>query len=166
MRSMSTHTSIRAAKAFMMLLCGAAMLMSVGCSAGFNKQFETAKAMPIPNDDAIVGAWEGRWEDGDGHGGPLRAIVTPAGQNTYKAQFHAGYMNILTHESTVMLEGEKLGNKFAFDGTADLGWFAGGEYQYHGTITPASFHSTYDSKKHDGTYELHRPDSVEPFSGQ
>ena len=119
MPSMSTHTSIRAAKAFMMVLCGAAMLMSVGCSAGFNKQFETAKAMPIPNDDAIVGAWEGRWEDGDGHGGPLRAIVTPAGQNTYKAQFHAGYMNILTHESTVMLDGEKLGNKFAFDGSAE-----------------------------------------------
>ena len=160
---MSTHPSIRAANVFTLMLAAALLLLG-GCSGGFEKKFETARAMPIPAGDPIVGAWEGTWTGTDGHAGPLRAILTPAGTNAYRAEFHAGY-SIFTHESTVMLTGQRLGNKLSFRGEEDLGWMAGGVFNYQGTVTPTTFHSTYDSEKHDGVYEMHRPEGVEPFGG-
>ena len=164
MRTMRTHL-FSFVRSLLTAACCLAMLMCVGCSGSFNKKFETAKAMPIPASDPLVGAWEGSWEGTDGHTGPLRAIVTPAGADAYKVQFHAGYMNLFTHQSTVTFTGQKVGNKFGFSGTtADLGWLAGGTYTYAGTITPMRFHSTYDAKSHKGVYEMTRPEGVDPFA--
>jgi hypothetical protein len=157
-------------RSFAMVMVAAVLAgMLGGCGAGaYEEKFSVAQAMPIPAEDPIVGAWEGTWEDADGHSGQLKAIVTPArtAANVYDVEFHATYFNDwFDHVSVVTLTGKRIGNKVVFEGEKDLGSMAGGVYRYTGHITPAYFHADYttDSNKYRGIYELRRPEGVVPI---
>ena len=50
-----------------------------------------------------------------------------------------------------------LGNvTLSFTADADLGWLAGGKYEYDGSVEGDDFQSTYNSKGDHGTFEMQR----------
>ena len=115
---------------------------------------------PAPK-NGIAGRWEGTWRsDANGHTDALRCLMTAQTNGFYSARFHAQYKRGLFRFSfsyTVPLEVRREGDAFRFDGGADLGWLAGGQYHYHGTATATNFHSTYDSKYDRGVFDMTRP---------
>jgi hypothetical protein len=43
------------------------------------------------------------------------------------------------------------------EGGADLGWLAGGKYEYNGRATPSRFFCTFQSEEDHGVFSLQRP---------
>jgi hypothetical protein len=137
------------------LLC-ALICVLTGCSS-FNKEWRAAaKAVPAPN--SIEGRWEGEWRsEQNGHHGMLRAVVTKASTNTYRAHYKATYKSILHFSYVATLHGAETNGVVTLEGDADLGKLAGGVYTYKGTANSAKFESTYKSKYDHGQYEMNRP---------
>lgn len=137
------------------------LLISGGCSS-FDRDFNAArsaqgpKLQPTPD---IAGAWEGRWQSDNGHGsGRLRCLLTPLADGAYQARFRATYWGILKASYTVILRGAgQEGQTILLSGEEDLGFLAGGTYQYRGRVTPADFSCAYSSKYDHGTFTLTRP---------
>ena len=46
---------------------------------------------------------------------------------------------------------------FLFEGGADLGWYAGGRYEYQGHADGRDFFSTYHNKSDHGDFRMKRP---------
>ena len=138
------------------MIVGAAMTLA-GCS-GFDRAWKAAEERPTP-EDAITGRWVGTWQsEVNDHSGKLRAIITKQDENTYLARYHATYAGWLTFETKARLRGEPTGeNRVELRGEEDLGWLAGGVYEYDGHATPEEFYSTYKSKHDHGTYTMMRP---------
>ena|SRR5687768_14180644 len=146
--------------------CGlilAALVFAGGCSS-FDRDFKAARAAsqlhPAPS---IGGAWEGRWRSENGHGsGKLRCLLTPLSEGAYQARFKATYLGFLKATYNVTLRGAgQEGEAVLLAGEEDLGFFAGGKYQYRGRVTPTGFSCTYDSKHDRGTFTLMRPPPLE-----
>ncbi len=134
----------------------AALLLAGGC-ASFDHEWEQAAKQPSPADD-MTGRWQGVWvSESTGHADQLRAVIDRKDDGTYRAQFHAKYHTILSFGYTVPLKVEKTGSAFKFSGEADLGWLAGGLYQYAGRADATNFSSTYTSKDDHGTFQMGRP---------
>jgi hypothetical protein len=47
--------------------------------------------------------------------------------------------------------------EWAFDGEADLGWLAGGQFRCEGTASTNGLRAAYESKRDRGTFTLSRP---------
>ncbi|HYE21574.1 MAG TPA: hypothetical protein VEA69_24225 [Tepidisphaeraceae bacterium] len=150
-------TSIGSVMAVVVGVCAAAA--SGGCS-GFDAAYEKALAQGAPA-GSIEGAWDGTWTSHGGHGGGrLRAVITRAGPDTYRAWFRAGFWKILEASQEVNLKVSSApasSGEVRAAGEEDLGWLYGGVYKYEATATPGKFDATYTSKYDRGVFEMARP---------
>lgn len=129
------------------------MLAATGCSR-FDRDWTAAAG--TTNADSIEGAWTGRWQSDAGHGGgTLRAIVTKRAEREYAARFEATFWGFLRGRYQINLATDEDGKRIT--GEEDLGFLAGGVYDYEGTIAPDAFDVKYRSKHDHGTFTLTRP---------
>jgi hypothetical protein len=132
------------------------VVLSVGCSS-FNRDWKRAAALAAPTND-IAGAWEGKWvSDANGHNGRLRCLLTQTNEMIYEARYHAKFWKIFSYRYTVPMRVRRNAAGFTFTGDANLGWLAGGVYEYRGFASPTNFFSTYVSKQDQGTFRMQRP---------
>lgn len=133
--------------------------MFAGCST-FQRDWdamETSSGAVSTVEKGLIGQWEGTWlSDANGHGGGLRCIITPNETGTLIARYHATYARILTFEYEMPMRVENDGDTYRFAASADLGWLAGGRYEYEGTVVGDEFNSTYRSKGDHGTFRMQR----------
>jgi hypothetical protein len=140
------------------LLLMALLTFTSGCTS-FHKRWDEASKTPPPA-SGIEGRWEGTWQsEKNGHNGPLRCIISRQGENLFEAHYYAKYKWGFTFSFayTAPLRTARYQQEYRFVGEADLGWYAGGLYQYTGQATPDRFFSTYTSKHDHGTFTLSRP---------
>jgi len=131
-------------------------LLGLGCSS-FNREWKAAAATPPPPND-IAGRWQGTWlSHQNGHTDKLRCLVTKQSDDVYQARFQAKYRKVLSFGYTVPLHVKQTNGVFQFEGDADLGWLAGGQYHYEGKASPTMFFSTYQCKRDRGVFEMTRP---------
>src|SRR6185436_9318165 len=122
------------------LLC--IFLGTVGCSS-FHRDWKAA-ARPAPP-QSLEGRWEGTWHsDMNDHKNQLRCLVTRGTNDIFFARFHAKYRKVFTwsFSYTVPLTVRQRGDDFLVEGEADLGWYAGGHYDYMGNASATNFFST------------------------
>ena len=144
-----------------LILSGSAVLLMGGCSS-FNRDWRQAAQVPA---QGVEGRWIGGWHsDYNQHEGPLRCLITKKDGNTYHTRFHAKYkLGFLTisypydMDMTITLNAKT----YSFKGEADLGWLAGGVYQYDGNGTLANIDMDYQASKDHGTFRLYRPKDSE-----
>lgn len=139
-------------------LAGGLLLTAlVGCSQ-FGREWRAAARQPPPA-DSLAGRWEGRWvSEVNGHTGRLRALLTPTGEHTWRAHFHARYAGLFAFGYTVELRATNDASGVAhFGGSADLGRLAGGVYTYAGRADATNFLATYASRSDHGRFEMGRP---------
>jgi hypothetical protein len=133
-----------------------------GCSS-FQREWKksppSALASSTDTGLAIAGRWEGTWQSThNGHNGALRCIVRPLSKDVYSARFHAKYRRLLNLRFgyTALLKVTTEPPRSTFRGEADLGWYAGGVYQYEGHVEGTNFTSTYSCKYDQGTFRMTR----------
>jgi hypothetical protein len=85
--------------------------------------------------------------------------MTKQSEGTYEARFHARFWKIFSYRYRVPLQVQEHAQdgRFTFQGTSDLGWWAGGNYTAEGTATAQQFDATYRSKWDHGYFRLTRP---------
>ena len=110
---------------------------------------------------SVTGRWEGTWRsEVNGHTDQLRCLMTTLTNGLCSARFQAKYRRGIfrfTFGYAVPLSVVNRGGRFEFEGEANLGWYAGGLYRYHGTATATNFTSTYRCKYDHGTFQMTRP---------
>ena len=150
------RVSLRAIRHFLgLLLLGLAV---TGCST-FNRDWKAAASIAAPAND-ITGRWEGTWQsEATGHHGKLRSLVTHLAGGDYQARYRAKYLRIMSFSYPVRLKVAAAEDGFKFNGEANLGWYAGGRYQYEGRASATNFFSTYKSKDDHGSFQMTRPAS-------
>src|SRR5713226_3012766 len=131
-------------------------LAATGCST-FNRDWKAAASTAAPAND-ITGRWEGTWQsEATEHHGKLRCLVTYLEGGDYQARYRAKYLRIMSFSYPVRLKVAAAEDGFKFNGEADLGWYAGGRYQYQGRASATNFFSTYKSKDDHGSFQMARP---------
>jgi hypothetical protein len=137
---------------------GLVVLLVTGCSS-FHREWDAAAEQPVaPN--SIEGCWQGTWRsDANGHTDALRCLITRGTSDSYSARFHAKYRKVFrfSFSYTVPLTVTEKEGALQFEGAADLGWLAGGNYTYKGRATATNFFSTYSCKYDHGVFEMTRP---------
>lgn len=133
---------------------------TTGCSS-FERAWRAAEQQPHDT-NSIVGRWEGTWRsEVNGHNDRLRCLMTPLTNGAYSARFHARYKKVVrfAFSYTVPLTTTNVSSPgvFQFQGSANLGWHAGGTYSYEGKASPTNFFSRYNSKYDHGTFQMTRP---------
>jgi hypothetical protein len=146
-------------RAFQTLFLAASSALAIfwitGCST-FDRDWQAAAKFPREPGD-IQGPWQGTWlSDTTKHTDRLRCIISKTDVHTYQARFKAHYRKVLTFGYSVPLETRPVGDGFRFKGEADLGWLAGGLYEYEGSADGTNFFSTYFSKYDKGTFRMGR----------
>ena len=142
------------------ILCTVRIIWIVGgCS--FARAWRATEQSPHAT-NSIAGQWKGTWRsEVNGHNDQLRCIMTPLTNGIYAARFHARYKKVIpfTFSYTVPLTvtNSSSPSNFQFQGSANLGWYAGGIYTYEGIASLTNFFSTYDSKYDRGTFQMIRP---------
>jgi len=140
-----------------------ALSFTPGCSS-FNRAWEAADQNAVPS-NSLAGRWEGKWHSGhNGHQDALRGLFSPATNGVCQARFHARYSRWGLHLSfsyTVPLHLQSTNDVQRFRGEANLGWYAGGVYQYEGTVSATNFFSTYRCRYDHGEFQMHRPAAAE-----
>jgi len=133
------------------------LTLAGGCSS-FNREWEAAADAPTGPAD-LTGRWRGSWvSQADGHRGELRCVISEPCENRYRAHFKATYWKIFQFEYALNLRAKPPANgQVEFVGKEDLGWLAGGLYQYNGAATAQDFHCQYSSKYDFGTFSMKRP---------
>ncbi len=131
------------------------LLGAAGCSS-FNRAWQRAGQAPVPTGN-LAGRWQGTWlSEVNGHTDQLRCLVAPEPDGSFRARFHAKYRKIFSFGYTVRLNVRTNDQRFAFEGEANLGWYAGGLYHYTGWAESTNFHATYSCKYDHGTFDLTR----------
>lgn len=136
-------------------------LLLTGC---YESRWSDAGKQTIP-EGSIAGRWEGTWKsDSNGHDGGLRCIISEVTHDSFKADFHATYGWIFSfgYSATMKITaGTTLpasGPAYVyFKGDEDIGWLAGGVYQYDGKVGPTIFFCNYKSGGDHGVFQLSRP---------
>jgi hypothetical protein len=127
-----------------------------GCST-FNRNWRRAD-VPPPAENSVEGPWQGTWHsEATGHNGALRCLMLREGDSHFQARFRATYGGIFHYSYTAELELHPHDTGWEFDGEANLGKLAGGEYFYEGRATATNLVSTYRSKHDHGLFEMKRP---------
>lgn len=127
-----------------------------GCST-FDRDYEAALNRPHAV-DSPEGPWSGRWTSTrNGHTGELRCIVQKSVDDTYTARFKARFWKCFTYTSTADLTMTHVDGEHTFAGNAELGWLAGGRYEYEGRVNRKFFFSEYENKWDHGTFYMERP---------
>lgn len=139
-------------------LCWVAALCLVlisGC-ASYRRDWRAADCFDCQM-SGLEGRWEGTWcSHVTGHHGTLRAIITRQDDGCYYAQFRATYAYLVPFSFAVPLTVTESAGIYHFDGQADLGWLAGGQFNYSGTATACDLESGYCADDDHGVFELHR----------
>lgn len=137
------------------LLCLVPWLMlATGCST-YERDWKRAGAAAAQ--DPLVGRWQGSWRsDKNGHHGGLRCLITRVDPNTCDARFRATYLKIFCYTHTARLTTATTGDGLTWVGSEDLGWLAGGRYDYKAEIRGDRFLSTYDCPRDHGVFEMTR----------
>ena len=92
--------------------------------------------------------------------GSLRCLVTRRPDQGFDARYHATYSDwcgTLGFEYTVPMTTEDSPDGWRLHGSADLGWLAGGVYEYDGLATVARFFCNYQAREDHGVFKLERP---------
>ena len=131
----------------------------VGCS-GFESRWRAN--LDAPASDEVAGCYAGTWESApSGHTGDLRAVVEPVGEGRYHVWYYAVFsvpyvFFELDYEHDLDLAAEAGEDGLRFVGEADLGWLAGGLYEYRGRIVGDRFVSRYRAQEDHGVFQLDR----------
>lgn len=142
-----------------LLLTGFSLLtpLVTGC-ASFGASWKAAGRDLAPMGE-FRGRWEGTWtSDANGHSGRLRSVITEVGEGIYRAKFHATFAGFLTFTTETDLSASRDGDTWRFMGKSDLGWLAGGEYEYEGEATDRECTFNYRSKFDHGVFRMTRKD--------
>lgn len=121
---------------------------------------EQWRAAGRPADAAdLSGRWIGQWLSATtGHGGPLRSVLVMTSPHRWHARFHARYARILRAcYVTELHAAETPGGRYTLSGRSDLGWAAGGLYEYDGEASETEFICRYRSRLDEGEFRLRRP---------
>jgi len=134
-----------------------ALLVFTGCST-FEQDWRHATLQAPVKPSSPAGPWQGSWlSQANGHTGELRCLVTEKHANEYEFRFKATYWKLFRYGYTVNMSTASTTNGYAFQGAENLGYLAGGNYSYEGTITTNNFVATYKCKFDHGTFQMHRP---------
>ncbi|MFP6762761.1 MAG: hypothetical protein VB858_04060, partial [Planctomycetaceae bacterium] len=99
-----------------------------GCA--FEREWQSAQGYSWPENE-LAGCWDGKWHsDWNNHEGRLRAIITKQGEGYYHAHFKATFLKIVPYEFELPMLVTDAGQVYTFQGDADLGLLAGGQYVY------------------------------------
>ena len=131
-----------------------------GCSS-FDRDWRAYERPIGAPADSPIGRWQGTWlSEKTGHTGKLRCIIaakTPGVyDHQYTARYHATWGEIFSGQYTTSLTAHEDGQRKVFQGNFDLGFLAGGVYQYDGHVQGDDMSVTYQSKGDEGTYQLRR----------
>jgi len=128
-----------------------------GCVSTFEDDWKAAAGFAV----GIEGRWEGTWtSDASGHHGGLRCLVTRRPDQGFEARYHAtyqGWCGTVGFEYTVPISTESGAEGWKLHGNADLGWLAGGVYEYDGVATVTRFFCNYQASEDHGVFNLERP---------
>ena len=131
------------------------VVLLAGCST-FDRDWD-ALAETTETGHGVEGRWSGTWlSDVNGHTGGLRCILAANDDGTFQARYHATYAGWITFEYTMPMTVRQEGETYHFAAEADLGWLAGGLYEYDGSIVGDEFRSTYACSRDHGTFEMTR----------
>ena len=72
------------------------------------------------------------------------------------AHFHAKYRKVLGFGYTLPLTVTNTNGAFSFTGQVNLGWWAGGTYEYQGNVAEWNISSTYRCKYDHGMFRMIR----------
>ena len=137
------------------LLLSASSLVFVGCKSFDTAWTEASKKSVLTN--SLEGCWEGTWRsDANGHEGSLRCVVTQRSDGDYNARYYAIYQKVIGFGYTIVLRSIENNGVSHFSGEANLGWWAGGVYNYEGSVQETNFFSTYRCKYDHGTFRMTR----------
>jgi hypothetical protein len=116
------------------------------------------EAVDPPDPQSVSGRWQGEWvSTATGHRGPLRCVMIATRADRWKARFHARYSRVFRACYATDLKATRLGpNRFGLQGTSDLGWMAGGLYEYTGEASGSELICTYQSRFDRGEFRLRR----------
>jgi hypothetical protein len=133
-----------------------ALLVFTGCST-FEQDWRHAVLQPPVQPGNPTGPWQGTWlSKQNGHTGELRCLVTEKAPNEYEYRFKATYWKLFRYSYTVNLPTTCTTDGCNFKGTENLGYLAGGDYDYEGVITTTNFNATYKCKFDHGTFQMTR----------
>ncbi len=133
-----------------------ALLWAPGCTS-FNHDWAKTSNQTFTT-NGFLGRGGGTWRsEANGHSGDLRCLVWQKKDGSYEARFHAIYEKVLSYGYTARLTVTRTNDTFQFGGSANLGWWAGGIYQYEGNAQGTNFFSTYRCKYDHGTFQMTRP---------
>jgi hypothetical protein len=105
-----------------------------------------------------AGRWRGEWRSIEtGHHGALLCAIETAAGSTWRAAFRAGYAGVFRACYAIDLHVTPDGDRWVFKGQSDIGWVAGGVYEYDGEATAGTFVSRYRSATDHGEFRLTRP---------
>ena len=123
----------------------------------FHEAWEAAGAPREPAD--MAGRWEGEWvSTATGHRGPLRCVMAVTSEHQWQARFRAGYARVFRACYATELHAARLGpDRYTFSGQSDLGWAAGGVYEYDGQGGSDELVFRYRSRLDNGEFRLRRP---------
>ena len=129
--------------------------LTANCSE-FHEHWKAAPAAPDPDD--MSGRWVGEWiSTATGHRGPLRCVIAATSELRWSARFHAGYARVFRACYGADLHVARLGpDRYTFSGNSDLGWAAGGVYEYDGQGTSSELICRYRSRMDRGEFRLRR----------
>ena len=147
------------ARNLMWIPMAAAVMLLSSCGSHFKREWERAAEGSHP-DRTIEGRWEGTWHSlATGHQGRLRCIVGPASNTTgdRPVVYWASWKHILSASFTTTHRVKDAGTVITFQGSHKMPGWAGGIYDYQGTIRKGRWQSTYRSAMDHGTFSLHRP---------
>lgn len=139
------------------LIAAVACSLLASCSMSFNREWKEAlKAGPKPG---VEGAWRGTWNsEATGHHGDLRCVVGPRKSQAGAHDFHyyatwGGFLSggfRAEHQVTPNKKGA------TFKGQHQMPEWAGGLYNYDGSVTGDDFHADYKCALDHGTYSMKR----------
>ncbi|HZE97640.1 MAG TPA: hypothetical protein VE981_11485 [Planctomycetota bacterium] len=133
------------------------LLAALSACSTFDQDWQASQGFA----NGIEGRWEGSWtSDDNGHTGGLRCLVTRRADEGYDARYHAtysGWCGTLSFEYTVPMTVQPGPQGLQLHGSADLGWIAGGVYEYDGLVNVDRYYCNYQSDGDHGIFKLERP---------
>lgn len=147
----------RTARVTILLLAG--VLLGSGCATRkFNQEWNRAALGPAST-DPLVGRWSGTWlSDKNGHTGELRCLITHAHGKNYRFDYWSTFWKVCRYRTTLTFRVEQEDGVARFEGSEDLGDFAGGVYHYNGSFKDGEFTATYTNRYDRGTFQMRRVD--------
>jgi len=141
------------------LLITAASVLT-GCA--FEREWQSAQGYSWP-DNELAGCWDGSWHSNwNHHEGSLRAIITKQGEGYYHAHFKATFLKFVPYEFELPMLVTDDGHIYTFEGDADLGLLAGGQYVYSGSASDGQFQANYTAGNSDhGTFSMSKVQSCQ-----